>query len=57
MELVKSLGADLVIDYKTQDFEAMIEDYDLVIHSNKDVKVLEKSLRVLKSGGQVISLV
>lgn len=54
--LVKSLGADLIIDYKTEDFEDNLENYDLVLHSNKDTKILEKSLRVLKPGGQVISL-
>lgn len=56
-ELVKSLGADLIIDYKTEDFETILKDYDLVLHSNKDSKILEKSLRVLKPGGQLISLV
>lgn len=55
--LVKSLGADLIIDYKTEDFETILKDYDLVLHSNKDSKILEKSLRVLKPGGQLISLV
>ncbi len=57
IDLVKSLGADLVIDYKTEDFETKLKDYDLVLHNNKDSKILEKSLRVLKSGGQLISLV
>jgi NADPH:quinone reductase-like Zn-dependent oxidoreductase len=57
MELVKSLGADLIIDYKTEDFETKLKDYDLVLHSNRDKKVLEKSLRILKPGGQLISLV
>src|SRR5204863_5168432 len=28
--LVKSLGADIVIDYKTQDFEDVLRDYDVV---------------------------
>lgn len=55
-DLVKSLGADLVIDYKTQDFETILKDYDVVLHSNKDVKVLEKSLRILKKGGTLVSL-
>jgi NADPH:quinone reductase-like Zn-dependent oxidoreductase len=55
--LVKSLGADIVIDYKTQDFENMLKDYDVVLHSNKDTKILEKSLRILKPNGQLISLV
>ncbi|WP_281337092.1 NADP-dependent oxidoreductase [Flavobacterium eburneipallidum] len=57
IDLVKSLGADLIIDYKTEDFETKLKDYDLVLHSNRDSKILEKSLRVLKSGGQLISLV
>jgi len=57
IDLVKSLGADLVIDYKTQDFEEILKGYDLVLHSNRDKKVLEKSLRILKPGGQLISLV
>lgn len=55
--LVKSLGADLVIDYKTQDFATVLKDYDLVLHSNREKVVLEKSLGILKQGGQLISLV
>ncbi len=55
--LVRSLGADLVIDYTTEDFETKLQDYDLVLHSNRDTKILEKSLRILKPGGQLISLV
>ena len=54
-ELVKSLGADFVIDYKTQDFETILNDYDLVLNS-QDEKTLEKSLRILKKGGKVISI-
>jgi len=54
-ELVKSLGADVVIDYKSQDFEKMLNAYDLVLNS-QDEKTLEKSLRILKSGGKVISI-
>ncbi len=55
IELVKSLGADVVIDYKTQDFEKILNDYDVVLNS-QDTKTLEKSLRILKSGGKVISI-
>jgi len=54
-ELVKSLGADLIIDYKTQDFETILKDYDLVLNS-QDSKTLEKSLKVLKPGGKAISI-
>lgn len=57
IDLVKNLGADLVIDYKKEDFETKLKDYDLVLHSNRDPKILDKSLRILKSGGQLISLV
>jgi NADPH:quinone reductase-like Zn-dependent oxidoreductase len=54
-ELVKSLGADVIIDYKTQDFEKLLSGYDLVLNS-QDAKTLNKSLRVLKPGGQLISI-
>lgn len=53
--MVKSLGADVVIDYKTEDFEKVLSDYDLVLHS-QDSKTLEKSLRVLKPGGLLVSI-
>jgi NADPH:quinone reductase-like Zn-dependent oxidoreductase len=55
--LVKSLGADLVIDYKKENFETKLKDYDVVLHSNRDPKILAGSLRILKPGGQLISLV
>lgn len=53
---VKSLGADQVIDYKTQDFAAVLQDYDVVLHSNRESKVLENSLKILKPGGTLVSL-
>ena len=53
--LVKRLGADVVIDYKTQDFENVLRDYDVVLNS-QDGKTLEKSLRVLKGDGKLISI-
>ncbi|MGO7033378.1 NADP-dependent oxidoreductase [Rhizobium ruizarguesonis] len=54
-ELARSLGADVVIDYKTQDFEKVLSGCDLVLNS-QDPKTLEKSLGVLKPGGQLISI-
>jgi NADPH:quinone reductase-like Zn-dependent oxidoreductase len=53
--LVKSLGADVVIDYKKEDFETILKDYDVVLNS-QDTKTLEKSLRIVKPGGKVISI-
>jgi NADPH:quinone reductase-like Zn-dependent oxidoreductase len=54
-DLVKGLGADLIIDYKAQDFETILKDYDLVLNS-QDSKTLEKSMKVLKPAGKVISI-
>jgi NADPH:quinone reductase-like Zn-dependent oxidoreductase len=54
-EWVKDLGADIVIDYKTQDFAAELTGYDLVLDTQGG-KTLENSLRVLRPGGQVISV-
>jgi NADPH:quinone reductase-like Zn-dependent oxidoreductase len=53
--LVKSLGADIVIDYKTEAFEDQLRDYDVVLNS-QDEKTLKKSLGVLKPGGQLVSI-
>jgi len=54
-DLVKSLGADIVIDYKKDDFETILKNYDVVLNS-QDTKTLEKSLKILKPGGKIISI-
>jgi len=55
VDLVRSLGADIVIDYKKQDFAKVLNGYDVVLNSlGKDT--LEKSLKVLKPGGKLISI-
>jgi NADPH:quinone reductase-like Zn-dependent oxidoreductase len=53
--LVKGLGADLVIDYRSQDFAQVLRDCDVVLHS-QDAPTLDKSLGVLKRGGRLISI-
>ena len=55
VELVKSLGADVVVDYKKQDFEKILSGYDVVLNS-LDSDTLQKSLSVLKPGGKLISI-
>jgi NADPH:quinone reductase-like Zn-dependent oxidoreductase len=55
VDLARSLGADIGIDYKKEDFADVLRDYDVVLHS-LDKGTLEKSLRVLKPGGQLISI-
>lgn len=53
--LLKGLGADVVVDYKAENFEEVLRDYDVVLNS-QDGPTLEKSLRLLKSGGNLISI-
>ncbi|MGA0564410.1 NADP-dependent oxidoreductase [Ancylobacter sp. VNQ12] len=55
IDLVRSLGADIVIDYKKQDFETVLTGYDVVLNS-LDGDTLQKSLNVLKPGGTLISI-
>ena len=55
IDWVQRLGADVVIDYRKDDFESILHDYDVVLNS-QDGKTLEKSLRILKPGGQLISI-
>jgi NADPH:quinone reductase-like Zn-dependent oxidoreductase len=55
VELVKSLGADEVIDYKTQDVSSLVKDVDLVADcagGESQAKLFE----VLKSGGKLLSI-
>lgn len=53
--LVKGLGADVVIDYRKDEFDKVLSGYDVVVNS-QDAKTLEKSLNVLKPGGKLISI-
>ncbi|MFD9484975.1 NADP-dependent oxidoreductase [Streptomyces sp. NPDC059991] len=55
VDLVKELGADVVVDYRTQDFETVLDGYDVVLDSLGG-ETLKKSLRVLKPGGKAISV-
>jgi alcohol dehydrogenase len=55
LEWVARLGADIVIDYKNDDFETIVRDYDMVLDTLGGM-TLEKSLRVLKPGGKLIGI-
>lgn len=55
VDLVKDLGADIAVDYRTQDFEEVLDGYDVVLDSLGGEN-LAKSLRVLKPGGMAISV-
>jgi NADPH:quinone reductase-like Zn-dependent oxidoreductase len=52
---VKELGADVVIDYKTQDFATVLRDYDMVLDT-LGATVPEQSLPILRHGGKLVSI-
>jgi NADPH:quinone reductase-like Zn-dependent oxidoreductase len=54
-ELVRRLGADVVIDYTQEDFAEVLSGYDVVLDS-RGGENLEKSLTILKPGGQAIGV-
>lgn len=56
VDFVRELGADVVIDYRNEDFEQLLDGYDLVLDSVGGEN-LEKSLRVLRPGGKAIGIV
>lgn len=55
IDWAKALGADVVIDYKKQDFASVLRDYDVVLNSLGNDE-LKKSLQILKPGGHLISI-
>lgn len=56
VEFVRQLGADEVIDYKKQEFEERLRDYDVVLATLRGGE-LEKSLQVIGPGSKIISLI
>lgn len=56
IELVRSLGADEVIDYRKQEFEEVLRDYDAVLGTVRG-DGLAKAIGILKRGSSIVSLV
>ena len=56
VELVRSLGADEIVDYKKQEFDDVLQDYDAVLATVRG-NTLEESLRILKPKSIVVSLI
>lgn len=54
-ELVKSLGANRVINYREEDFSELLEDFDAVLDTMGG-EILDNSFKVLKKGGKLISI-
>ncbi|MED1510850.1 MULTISPECIES: NADP-dependent oxidoreductase [Bacillus] len=55
-EFLKSLGADLIIDYKKDKFEELLSDYDIVLDTIGG-EVQEKSFQIIKPSGVLVSIV
>ena len=56
VDLVKRLGADEIVDYKKQEFEEVLKDYDIVLGTVRG-SGLKKSLNIMKPKGRVVSLI
>ena len=56
VELVSSIGADEVVDYKKQEFEKVLRGYDAVLGTVRG-DTIEKSIGILKARGTIVSLV
>lgn len=54
-EFVKGLGADEVVDYTKQAFEAIVKDVDAVLNG-VGAQVTENSFKVFKRGGRMVLL-
>lgn len=55
VNLVQSLGADLIINYKKENFEDLLTGYDAVYDTLGGI-ALEKSFQVLKPNGKIVSI-
>jgi NADPH:quinone reductase-like Zn-dependent oxidoreductase len=54
-QFVQELGADVIIDYKTQTFEDLLHDYDAVFDTVGG-ETYRRSFKVIKKGGVIVSM-
>lgn len=54
-EFVRALGADIVIDYRTEDFTEILSDIDLVLDTQGG-ETLKRSLGIVRPGGAIIGI-
>ncbi len=54
-DLVKSLGADVIINYKEENFQDKLKNYDAV-YDTLGGDSLEKSFQILKPNGKIVSI-
>ncbi|MBC3185820.1 NADP-dependent oxidoreductase [Corynebacterium sp. zg-331] len=54
--LARTLGADIVVDYRTQRYEDFVADCDVVLDTLGGTEI-ERSMGVLKPGGTLVSVI
>jgi len=54
-DLVQSLGADLIINYRKENFEELLSRY-YAVYDTLGGEVLEKSFQILKPNGKIVSV-
>lgn len=54
-DYVTALGADLVIDYQKENFEAILNDYD-VVFDTMGGEILNRGMKILKPGGRIVTI-
>lgn len=54
-EFLRSIGADQVIDYRSQRFEDVVKDVDLVLNT-VDEETAARSVKVLRAGGALVTI-
>ncbi len=55
IDIARGLGADQVIDYRTEDFANKLSDVDVVLDTVRD-DTQQRSFAVLRSGGTLVSI-
>jgi len=56
LEFLKSIGADQAIDYRTQKFEDLVRNVDLVLNT-ANAETTARSVQVVRAGGALVTIV
>jgi len=56
LEFLKSIGADQAIDYRTQKFEDLVRNVDLVLNT-ANAETTVRSVQVVRAGGALVTIV
>ncbi|MCD4557739.1 NADP-dependent oxidoreductase [Schaalia sp. lx-100] len=56
VEIARTLGADIVVDYRTQKYEDYVQNFDVVLDTLGGNETF-RSMKVLKAGGTLVSVI